>query len=60
VEHDSWEREKNLENAKEVVVEFKRRINVEIKRWKKLDIVKKRNFRREKLLGKYIVKMLYG
>jgi len=60
VEHDSWEREKNLENAKEVVVEFKRRINVEVKRWKKLDIVKKRNFRREKLLGKYIVKMLYG
>jgi len=60
VEHDSWEREKNLENAKEVVVEFKRRINVEIKRWKKLDIVKKRNFRREKLLGRYIVKMLYG
>ena len=60
MEHDSWEREKNLENAKEVVVEFKRRINVEVKRWKKLDIVKKRNFRREKLLGKYIVKMLYG
>jgi len=60
VEHDSWEREKNLENAKEVVVEFKRRINVEVKRQKKLDIVKKRNFRREKLLGKYIVKMLYG
>jgi len=59
VEHDSWEREKNLENAKEVVVEFKRRINVEVKRWEKLDIVKKRNFRREKLLGKYIVKMLY-
>ena len=60
MEHDSWEREKNLENAKEVVVEFKRRINVEVKRQKKLDIVKKRNFRREKLLGKYIVKMLYG
>ena len=59
MEHDSWEREKNLENAKEVVVEFKRRINVEVKRWEKLDIVKKRNFRREKLLGKYIVKMLY-
>ena len=60
MEHDSWEREKNLENAKELVVEFKRRINVEVKRRKKLDIVKKRNFRREKLLGKYIVKMLYG
>jgi len=25
-----------------------------------LDIVEKRDFRREKLLGKYIVKMLYG
>ena len=25
-----------------------------------MDIVEKRDFRREKLLGKYIVKMLYG
>ena len=29
-EHDSWEKEKNLENVKEVVAEFKRRVNVTI------------------------------
>jgi len=31
-EHDSWEREKNLENAKEVVVEFEGRLNVEVRK----------------------------
>jgi len=43
-----------------VVVEFKRRLNIEVKRQKKLDIVEKKYFRREELPGKYIVKMLYG
>jgi len=28
-EHDSWKREEDLENAKEVVAEFERRVNVE-------------------------------
>jgi len=27
VEYDSWEREEDLENAKEVVAEFERRVN---------------------------------
>jgi len=31
-EHDSWEREKNLENAKEVVAEFEGRLNVEVRK----------------------------
>jgi len=32
VEHDSWEREKDLENAKELVAEFERRMKVEVRR----------------------------
>jgi len=30
-EHDSWKREEDLENMKEVVVEFKERINTEVR-----------------------------
>ena len=59
-EHDSWEREKDLENTKEVIAEFEGRLNVEIRRQKKLDMVEERDFRRGKLLGKYMTKMLYG
>ena len=32
MEHDSWEREEDLENAKEVVAEFKKRVNTEVRR----------------------------
>ena len=31
-EHDSWEKEKDLENAKKLVAEFERRMNVEVRR----------------------------
>ena len=58
-EHDSWEKKKDLANAKEVVAEFKRRMNVKIRRQKKLDIAEEKNFRREELLEKYTAKMLY-
>ncbi len=51
---------KDLENTKEVIAEFEGRLNVEIRRWKKLDMVEERDFRRGKLLGKYMTKMLYG
>jgi len=54
-----WEREKNLKNIKKTVVEFKGRISTEVKRQEKLNLVKKRNFRRKELSRKYIVKMLY-
>ena len=30
VEHDTWKREKDLENAKEVVAKFKERMNAEV------------------------------
>jgi len=31
VEHDIWEREEDLENTKEVVAEFGRRMNTEVR-----------------------------
>jgi len=31
VEHDSWEKEEDLENTKEVVVEFKKRVNTKVR-----------------------------
>jgi len=34
-------------------------MNVEIRSQKKLDMAEERDFRRKKLPGKYIVKMLY-
>ncbi len=40
VKHNSWEKEKNLENTREVVEEFKGRINVEVRRQEKLDKTK--------------------
>ena len=49
-----------MKNARELVAEFKERINVNIRRQEKLDLIEERNFRRGELLGKYIVKMLYG
>ena len=41
---------------KEVVAEFEKRMNTEVKRQEKLE---EKNFRRGKLLGKYITKILY-
>ena len=59
VEYDSQENKEDLENTKEVVVEFERRISIEVRRQEKLDIIEEKDFKREELLGKYIVKMLY-
>ena len=44
---------------KEVVAEFKERLNTEVRRQEKLNIVEERNFKRGELLEKYIAKMLY-
>ena len=32
VEHDSWEKEEDLENTKEVVAKFERRMSIEVRR----------------------------
>ena len=59
-EHDTWEKKEDLGNAKEALEEFEGRMNVEVRRQEKLDMVKERNFRRRELLGKFMAKMLYG
>ena len=60
VEHNSWEKKEDLENIKEIVAEFERSINIEVRRQKKLDRAEERDFRRGELPRKYIVKILYG
>ena len=40
--------------------EFEGRINTEVRRQEKLDMAEKKDFRREKLPGKFMAKMLYG
>jgi len=39
--------------------EFEERMNMEVRRQEKLDMAEEKDFRREKLPGKYTVKMLY-
>jgi len=45
-EHDTWEREENLENAREVMEEFERRMSAEVRRQEKLDMTEEKDFRR--------------
>ena len=39
---------------------FEGKMNAEMKRQEKLDMIEKKNFRRKELLRKYTAKMLYG
>ena len=48
-----------MENVKEVVAKFEERLSIEIKKQEKLDIVEEKDFSREKLLVKYMEKILY-
>ena len=59
VEHNSWKREEDLENVKEVVAEFEKRVKAEVRKQEKLNMVEKRDLRRKELLGKYMAKILY-
>ena len=36
-EHNIWKKKKNLENTKETIVDFKRRMSIEVRRQKKLE-----------------------
>ena len=49
-----------MKNAKELVDDFKERINMEVRRQEKIDMAEERDFRREELLGKFTVEILYG
>jgi len=45
---------------KEVVAEFERRVNTEVRKQKKLDMTGEEDFRRRELPEKHMVKILYG
>ena len=49
VKYNTWKREKDLKNVKKVVVEFEGRLSTEVRKQEKLDIIKEKDFRREKL-----------
>ena len=59
VEYDSWKKEEDLENAKELVVEFQGRMNTKVRK-EKLDLAEEKDFKKAELLGNYMAKMLYG
>ena len=54
------EKRKDLGYAKKALKKFERRMNVEVRRQKKLDMAEEKNFRRGELPEKYMVKILYG
>jgi len=58
-EGNTWERKKDLKNAGEALKEFEGRLNTEVRRQEKIDMVEERDFRRGELLGKFMAKMLY-
>jgi len=66
-EHDTWEKKEDLENAKELVDEFERRLSIEVRRQKRVEQrwrvklnPRADEFRKSELLGKYIAKLLFG
>ena len=56
-ENDSYKRKENLKNIKELVEEFKGKI--EVRRQEKLEWAEEKDFRRAELPGRYIAKLLY-
>ena len=48
-----------MENAKEIIAEFEGRMNAEVRGQEKLYWVEEKDFRREELPERYIVKILY-
>ena len=58
-EHDTWKREKDLGNTREVLEEFKGRMNTKVRRQEKLDMAEEKDFKREELPEKFIAKILY-
>ena len=66
-EHDTWEKEEDLVNTRELVDEFEGRLNVEVRQQEKIEVGKEvkgnpgvEKYRRSELLGKYMAKLLYG
>jgi len=64
---DMWEKEEDLENAKELVDKFEGELETEVRRqerikerWKVKLNPRADEFRRSELPGKYTVKLLFG
>lgn len=49
----------NLENIKEIVTKFERRLSVEVRRQAKIEKIEDKDFKRGELLEKYIAFLLY-
>ena len=58
-EGNIWKRKENLKNAEEALEEFKGMMNAEVRRQEKIDMVEESDFKRKKLPGKFIARMLY-
>ena len=58
-ENNTWEKEEYLEHARELVDEFKGRQSIEVRRQEEVN-PKVKEFKRMDLLGRYMVKLLYG
>ena len=48
-----------MKNVEEVLEEFEGRMSVEVRKQEKINIAEERDFRRGKLLGKFMARMLY-
>ena len=46
VKHNLWENKEDLENTREIVEEFEGKMNAEVRRQEKLDMVEKRDFKK--------------
>ena len=66
-EHDTWEKEKDLVNARELVDEFEGRLDAEVRQQEKIEVgrevkgnLEAEEYRRSELPRKYMAKLLYG
>jgi len=60
VEEDTWKNRENLENAKELVEEFKRKYREEIKKLKQQELEKEEKKFSWELSREFMAKLLYG
>ena len=60
VESDTWKKEKDLKNAKELVDDFEGRLEVEVRQQVEKKKIEREEYRRMELPGKYMAKLLYG
>jgi len=59
-ESDTWEKREDLENAREALEEFGKRMDAEVRKQERIDMAEEKDFRRGELPGKYMAKLIYG